>query len=586
MVRSSARRSRPAAPPPAVSQPQAARPVIHARSSRRSAARVVLGVEAQMAAVVLQAGPARARRHAPAEVVHDLRGGREEDAATPPGGPAGTDRHPLRRGRTTRRSRRRLPATRRRARKQDAETHSGSCSCAARASAARRRAVGIARLHPAHEPALPPFRTGVSTVRTRPGCAPSRPTCAVPRCRPRAGRRGSRQGGHAPGADLAVAVQDQRVRTAAGRAQAEVVGAREAEVRGVRDGAAPPGKRARTAAADPSVLALSTTITSWAAPPDAWSASRQRSRSSRVLYETTIALTRGTGPPGPGAVTAGARPAPGTRHVRRAVSAQENGRGQGLAAADEVGAQRRSSRSTRSMAAATASSSPRLDEQRRHPEDLVQRRAAAGHDGDPARHRLQRGQPEALVVGQEDRDVGGGVAQATSPASLTGRSTCTGAGAPELRDQRLDVEARLGAVVAHDLEGELGPGAAQGRDGAQQHGQPPPVQDRARGEDHRARARPASARASSRGGDGGRSSSAAARGMCATRGAQIGKALRDLAPREIGAGQDRARRAQARGHGQAAAHAVDGAEVVRAGEEGHVVHGGHARPGRRVSGQV
>ena len=43
-----------------------------------------------------------------------------------------------------------------------------------------------------------------------------------------------------------------------------------------------------------------------------------------MLYETTIALMRGTAPPGAGVLTAAGRHRASARRVRRAVSAQEN----------------------------------------------------------------------------------------------------------------------------------------------------------------------------------------------------------------------------------------------------------------------
>jgi hypothetical protein len=64
-------------------------------------------------------------------------------------------------------------------------------------------------------------------------------------------------------------------------------------------------------------------------------------------------------------------------------------------------------------------------------------------------------------------------------------------------------------------------------------------------------------------------------------GCQIGEPARDLAAREVGDGQDGARRAHAGPDQQPAAEALADGEVLRYGEERQVVDRGHARPRQR-----
>ena len=96
------------------------------------------------------------------------------------------------------------------------------------------------------------------------------------------------------------------------------------------------------------------------------------------------------------------------------------------------------------MAAATASSSPRLHEQRGLAEDLAQGGRAAGDHGHAARHGLQRGQAEALVFGQEDRDVGGRVAHGQRGVVDEAGEADAAVQRQRRRTRRVEVEARAG----------------------------------------------------------------------------------------------------------------------------------------------
>ncbi len=176
------------------------------------------------------------------------------------------------------------------------------------------------------------------------------------------------------------------------------------------------------------------------------------------------------------------RPARALRRLRP----RERG-GQGLAAAHEIRTQPRLAEHAVDRGGDGVFVAG-LDEQRAHAEDLAEGRPAAGDDRNPARHRLQHGQAEALVLREQDEHVRGRVTRGEAGVADVAGDVHQPRAA-QRRHQRLQVERRMRAVVAHDLEGEIGPGAAEGRDGAQQDGQAAPVQDGPRGQDHGA-ARP------------------------------------------------------------------------------------------------
>ena len=296
-----------------------------------------------------------------------------------------------------------------------------------------------------------------------------------------------------------------------------------------------------------------------------------------MLYETTIALTRGdgAGPAGVRSPRAGGprqhaprplAPSPPRSTTRPGPARAARGR----RAADRPGARGRSPTATASSSPGSTSSAPT-------PKISFEGRAAARHHGDAARHRLQHGQPEALVLGEEDRDVGGRVARGQPGVADVAGDADRAVAAPSSRSRAS--MSRGGASGCRPRPPATRPGQARRRwrDGAQQHGQAAPVQDGADGEEHRPSRAQARARASSRGGDGGRSS-AAASGTCTTRGATSGKKRaisRRVKSEQASTARDARRLAATR---QAAADAVHGREVVRPGEEREVVHRGHAGP--------
>ena len=196
-------------------------------------------------------------------------------------------------------------------------------------------------------------------------------------------------------------------------------------------------------------------------------------------------------------------------------------------------------------------------------------------DGHAARHRLQRGQAEALVLGQEHGHVRRGVAVGQPGLGREAR-VAHRPREPQPRGQRGPVPRRVRAQVAHDLEAHARMAPPQQRDRAQQHGQPPAAEHGADREHERPVEPEPRARAASRSGGGSRSSSAPW-GIDTIRGAASGKRSQSSRRENSEHRQHAPRRADGERHRQPPSQPLAPGEVAGQRVERQVVHGGDAR---------
>src|SRR5262249_30669624 len=151
-------------------------------------------------------------------------------------------------------------------------------------------------------------------------------------------------------------------------------------------------------------------------------------------------------------------------------------------------------------------------------------------------------------------------------------------GEVRVRDERVHVQRRVGAVFAPGLQGRGGRRGGQGGGGAAQTraaggGGESLGRGAVRGRSRLTR--PPAPRAARRGARR-RRGQVVRRGQRDVHGAggRVGQEARDLVPREVRAGQHGGGRPDARPHQQPPPQAVDAREVVGPGEERHVVHRG------------
>ena len=127
----------------------------------------------------------------------------------------------------------------------------------------------------------------------------------------------------------------------------------------------------------------------------------------------------------------------------------------------------------------------RVHEESGRAEDLAERGPVAHHQGHAAGGGLEGREAEALVLGQEHRHVGAGVA--LGEVGLGGvAEEADGALEPEAVDERVQVQGRVRPVLAHHVECSPDSATAEERGGLEQGGEAAPVEDGADGEQARA----------------------------------------------------------------------------------------------------
>ena len=258
-------------------------------------------------------------------------------------------------------------------------------------------------------------------------------------------------------AHLGVAVQEQDVGRPWPR-RALVAGAAEAHVLGVAHARAAAGKRARHRVG----RAVGAGVVDHDDLERAAAAASQRGQAAQQVVPRVVGDDDDARPRG------------------RAVIARRGGRGQRLARRPRglrpgvAGGQRAAARPTSPRAAPRREDAlerrrhrrlvARLHEQRGLAEDLAQGGPVADHDGHAARHRLQRGQAEALVFGEEHRHVRGRVAVGQRRLVDEAGEADAAARGPARARARAGRAAGWRAVLAHDLQREVGTAAdAAGR---------------------------------------------------------------------------------------------------------------------------